>query len=71
MWPHTYLLQNYHSAALDAVAKATGAPFPPLLGEGAPVIGIGRVIVMYLIIAVTLFVLAGLARLWLKWKENF
>jgi hypothetical protein len=67
----TYLLQNYHSAALDAMAKATGVPFLPLPGEGAPLIGIGQVIVMYLIIAVTLLSLAGLARLWLKWKENF
>jgi ABC-type Na+ efflux pump permease subunit len=66
-----YLLQNYHSNALDAMAKATGTSFPSLLGEGAPLIGIGQVILMYLIITITLFCLAGLARLWLKWKENF
>jgi ABC-type Na+ efflux pump permease subunit len=66
-----YLLQNYHSNALDAMAKATGTPFPSLLGEGAPLIGIGRVIGMYLIIAFTLLSLAGIVRLWLKWKENF
>jgi hypothetical protein len=66
-----YLLQNYHSVALDTLAKVTGFPFPPLLGEGAPVIGIERVIIMYLIIAVTLFSLTWVACLWLKWKENF
>jgi hypothetical protein len=66
-----YLLQNYHSVALDTLAKVTGFPSPPLFGEGAPVIGIGQVIIMYLIIAVTLFILSGLTRLWLKWKENF
>jgi hypothetical protein len=66
-----YLLQNYHSVALDIMAKATGSTPPRLFGVEAPIIGIGRVIVMYLIIAVTLFCLAYLARLWLKWKENF
>jgi hypothetical protein len=66
-----YLLQNYHSAALDLMAKATGIPPLSLLGAEAPVIGVGRVFVMYLIIAVTLFILAGLTRLWLSWKENF
>jgi ABC-type Na+ efflux pump permease subunit len=66
-----YLLQNYHSVALDTLAKVTGFPSPPLFSEGAPVIGIGRVILMYLVAAVTLLSLAGLARLWLKWKENF
>jgi len=66
-----YLLQNYHSTVLDTLAKLTGFPSPPMLGKGAPVIGIERVIIMYLIIAISLFSLAGLARLWLKWKENF
>jgi hypothetical protein len=66
-----YLLQNYHSVALDTLAKVTGFSTIPLLGEGAPVIGIERVIIMYLIIGVTLFSLAWLVRLWLKWKENF
>jgi hypothetical protein len=66
-----FLLQNYHSAALDIMDKATGSTPPPLFGAEAPIIGIGRVIMMYLVIAVTLFILAGLARLWLKWKENF
>lgn len=66
-----YLIQNYHSVAMDAMAKLTGtAPFQ-ILGEGAPVIGIGRVMMMYLVIFVTLLVLAVLARLWLKRKENF
>lgn len=66
-----FLVQNYHSAALDIVDKAIGSTPPPLFGVDAPIIGIGRVIMMYLVIAVTLFILAGLARLWLKWKENF
>jgi hypothetical protein len=66
-----YLLQNYHSVALDTLAKVTGFPSPPLFAEGAPVIGIGRVILMYLIVVFSLIILSGLTRLWLKWKENF
>jgi hypothetical protein len=66
-----YLLQNYHSVALANFAKVTGFPSLPLFGESAPVIGIGRVILMYLIVTFTLIILSGLVRLWLKWKENF
>jgi hypothetical protein len=56
---------------LDALSRLSGLTAPSLLGEGIPIIGIGQVFVMYLIIAVTLFSLAVLARLCLKWKENF
>ncbi len=66
-----YLVQNYHSAGLDLFSKATGLPSFSYFGEGAPIIGLGRVFAMYLIIAVSIFCLAGLVRLWLKWKENF
>lgn len=66
-----YLIQNYHSTALDALYKASGvAPFP-LLGEGAPLLGLGRVIGMDILLVVGLFILALLTRLWLYWKENF
>jgi len=66
-----YLIQNYHSMAMDALDKLTGTAPYPLLGANTPVIGIGRVMMMYLIIAVTLLILAVFARLWMKWKENF
>jgi ABC-type transport system involved in multi-copper enzyme maturation permease subunit len=66
-----YLLQDYHSTVLDALSRLSGLTAPSLLGEGIPIIGIGQVFAMYLIIAVTLFSLAVMARLWLKWKENF
>ena len=69
--PAYYLLQNYHSLALDALARLTESVPYPLLGEGAPVIGIDRVLLMYLILAIILFGLFVLARLWLKHKENF
>jgi hypothetical protein len=66
-----YLIQNYHSAALDALARAAGETPFPMLGADAPLLGIGRVLLMDSLLVVSLFVLAGLARLWLKWKENF
>lgn len=69
--PAYYLVQNYHSLALDTLARLTESVPYPLLGEGAPVIGIGRVLLMYLILALILIGLFVLARLWLKWKENF
>ncbi|MGD0612943.1 MAG: hypothetical protein ABSB41_15700 [Anaerolineales bacterium] len=66
-----YLIQNYHNVAFDAMARLAGTPPYRLLGEGEPVIGIGRVLMMYTIIFVTLLVLAVLVRFWLKWKENY
>ena len=42
-----------------------------LVGTSAPVAGFTRVLVMYLVILAVLAGLFGLARLWLKWKENF
>jgi ABC-type transport system involved in multi-copper enzyme maturation permease subunit len=42
-----------------------------LVGIGEPAAGIGRVLVMYLVILAMLAGLFSLARLWLKWKENF
>lgn len=66
-----YLLQNYHSTALDAIDKLQGFEPYVLLGKGVPVIEIGRVVLMYLIIFVAFLIVAILVRLWLKWKENF
>jgi hypothetical protein len=34
-------------------------------------LGIGQLALMYLAVIAALVILAGLARLWLKWKENF
>jgi ABC-type transport system involved in multi-copper enzyme maturation permease subunit len=42
-----------------------------LVGTSAPVAGFDRVLVMYLVILGVLACLFGLARFWLKWKENF
>lgn len=66
-----YVIQNYHSLALDTMAKFSGVAPYTLLGDSAPMVGFDRVILMYLIIVITLVGLTGLCRLWLKWKENF
>jgi ABC-type Na+ efflux pump permease subunit len=66
-----YLLRNYHSVFYETVTKMTGDQIPGLLGANAPLVGFGKVLIMYLAVFVILFVLAGLARLWLLWKENF
>jgi hypothetical protein len=66
-----YMIQNYHSPALEALVRSTGSEMPPLLGANAPLLGIGRVILMDLVLLASLFTLAGLSRLWLYWKENF
>jgi hypothetical protein len=42
-----------------------------LVGNDAPTLGIDHILVMYLVILAVLAGLFGLARLWLKWKENF
>jgi hypothetical protein len=71
--PLYYLLQNYHSAFEETIARLVGGQAPPnqILGANAPVVGFGQVVVMYLIILASLAGLFVLARLWLKWKENF
>jgi hypothetical protein len=66
-----YVLQNFRSDAISTVLKMNDLEGIGLLGEGASVIGIGKVILMYVLILVTFFILAILARLWLHWKENF
>jgi hypothetical protein len=53
------------------MAKLTGLTPLGLLGEGAARVGIGQVLIMYIIIFVTFLILTLLARLWLRWKENF
>jgi ABC-type transport system involved in multi-copper enzyme maturation permease subunit len=66
-----YLVQNYHSPALEALVRSTGQEMPPMLGVNGPPLSIGRVILMDLVLLASLFTLAGLSRLWLYWKENF
>jgi hypothetical protein len=41
------------------------------VGNDAPILGIDHILVMYLVILAVLAGLFGLARLWMKWKENF
>ncbi len=70
-----YVFQGYTDVAPLTYAKVYGGnPVffnHGLLGEGAPIVGVGQVLVMYVIILVTIFIIALLARLWLRWKENF
>ncbi len=42
-----------------------------LVGTNAPMVRVARIFIMYLIILAVLAGLFGLARQWLKWKENF
>ena len=66
-----YLVQNYHSPAITFMTKL-GAESLDMFGlAGAPRVGIGQLALMYLIIIAALAILSSLARLWLKWKENF
>jgi ABC-type transport system involved in multi-copper enzyme maturation permease subunit len=78
VWPATqldlnayYLIQNYHSTALDALARATGAAQYFLFGPDAPVVGIGRVISRAALLVGSLLVAGTLGRFWMYWKENF
>jgi hypothetical protein len=69
-----YVFQNYHSIAEGTMAKMFGNKNPPnfnLLGKGSAIIGFGQILVMYLIILASLAGLFAIARLWLRWKENF
>lgn len=66
-----YVFQNYRSDALTAMFRITGVEGFGLLGNGATNVGIGQVIMMYIVILVALSMLALFARLWLRWKENF
>lgn len=65
------LVYSYTSPAMALEARAVGHAFD-IFGLGsAPEIGIGRIALMYAALLAALLLLAGLARLWLKWKENF
>jgi ABC-type transport system involved in multi-copper enzyme maturation permease subunit len=69
-----YVYQGYHSVAQVTMAKLFGNAIPPtvgMLGEGAPVIGFERVLGMYLVLLAVLAAATALARLWLKWREDF
>jgi hypothetical protein len=66
-----YLVQNYHSPAMDLMTRIYGHD-PDLFGlAGTPPVSIGQIALMYLTLIAALAVLACLARLWLQWKENF
>jgi ABC-type transport system involved in multi-copper enzyme maturation permease subunit len=70
----TYVFQNYHSTAQANWLRLTGealTDYPGLPGGGAPAVDIKQVLLMYGTALLVLLVLAILARLWLKWKENF
>jgi len=69
-----YLFINYYSAAQAFEAKVTGqAPLGLffLPGGGTAVVSIRQVLWMYTTAFLILLAFAILARLWLKWKENF
>jgi hypothetical protein len=66
-----FALQNYHSDAISTMVNLTGVRGISLLGEGAPPLGIGQVILMYGTILSILVVLFFLSRLYLHWKDNF
>jgi len=38
---------------------------------GASRVGVGQLVLMYLAVIAAFVILMALARLWLKWKENF
>jgi ABC-type transport system involved in multi-copper enzyme maturation permease subunit len=71
-----YVFQNYQSIgqALN-IRILKWASFSSyrfnLVGNNAPTLGIAHILVMYLVILAVLAGLFGLARLWLRHKENF
>jgi hypothetical protein len=64
-----YLLQNYRSAATALESRLLGQEVN-LFGITTR-IGFGQIVLMYVIILAALGIVSILARLWLKWKENF
>jgi hypothetical protein len=64
-----FLLENNHSGATAIEAKVLGQTIT--LTWITTRIGIGQVLLMYLALLAAFLLLAGLARLWLQWKENF
>jgi hypothetical protein len=66
-----YLLQNYHSIAQAFMAQHEGQAVDIFGIAGAPRVGVGQLVLMYLAVIAALVILIVLARLWLKWKENF
>ncbi len=66
-----FLLQNYHSPAVDKLALLAGTQPYPLLGWDAPVLGFGVIFIKAAIFLLSVALMLFLARLWLHWKENF
>jgi ABC-type transport system involved in multi-copper enzyme maturation permease subunit len=71
-----HVFQNYRSQEDAALARIFGQELNPayqmsLVGNDAPLVGIARVIIMYVVVLAAGAGLFGLARLWLSRKENF
>jgi hypothetical protein len=66
-----YVFLNFHSQAESTLFKLIGIEGYGLLGPQPAIVEIGQLIIMYMVILLTLFTTALLARLWLQWKENF
>ncbi len=64
-----YLLQNYHSSLYELLKKL-GPDVPSIFGITNR-IGVEKVLLMYFELLIGLAIMTTLARLWLKWKENF
>ena len=68
---HYYLVQNYTSSSMALETRLGGQDATMFNLSGAAHVGIGQLVLMYLVVIVSLAILTVLARLWLKWKENF
>jgi hypothetical protein len=68
---HYFLVQNYHSSAMALESRLGGQDVNMFNIAGAPSVGIGQLALMYLVVVAALALLVAIARLWLKWKENF
>jgi len=68
---HYYLVQNYHSSAIELECRLGGQDANLLNIAGAPHVGFGQLALMYLVVIAALVILVTLARLWFQWKENF
>jgi hypothetical protein len=66
-----YLIQNYHSSALALESRLGGQDTNMFNIAGASRVGVGQLVLMYLAVIAAFVILMALARLWLKWKENF
>jgi hypothetical protein len=68
---HYYLVQNYHSSAIALETRLGGQDATMFNLSGAAHVGIGQLVLMYMVVIAALVILVTLARLWFQWKENF